>query len=49
MQGRAGIARGVYAAVRGRRLIVLHVFVKKTQTTPRAAIETARTRLEAMR
>ncbi len=49
MQGRAGIARGVYAAVQGRTLIVLHVFVKKTRTTPRAAIETARTRLEAMR
>ncbi len=49
MQGRAGIARGVYAAVQGRTLIVLHVFAKKTQTTPRAAIETARTRLEAMR
>ena len=47
--GRAGIARGVYAAVQGRTLIVLHVFVKKTRTTPRVAIETARTRLEAMR
>ncbi len=41
MQGRAGIVRGVYAAVQGRMLIVLHVFVKKTPTTPRAAIETA--------
>ena len=49
MQGRAGIARGVYAALQGRTLIVLHVFVKKTQTTPRAAIEVARKRLEAMR
>ncbi len=46
MQGRDGIARAVYAAVQGRRLLVLHVFVKKTQTTPRAAIETARKRLE---
>lgn len=46
MQGRDGIARAVYAAIQGRRLLVLHVFVKKTQTTPRAAIETARKRLE---
>ena len=30
----------------GRRLLVLHVFVKKTQTTPRSALETARKRLE---
>ena len=47
MQGRDGIARAVYAAVQGRTLLVLHAFVKKTQTTPRAAIETARKRLEA--
>jgi phage-related protein len=47
MKGRDGIARAVYAAVHGRSLLVLHVFVKKTQTTPRAAIETARKRLES--
>ena len=46
MQGKDGIARAVYAAVHGRTLLVLHVFVKKTQTTPRAAIATARKRLE---
>ena len=47
MQGRDGIARAVYAAIQGSRLLVLHVFVKKTQTTPRSALETARKRLEA--
>ena len=46
MTGRDGIARAVYAAVQGRTLLVLHVFVKKTQTTPRSAIETALKRLE---
>jgi phage-related protein len=46
MQGRDGISRAVYAAMQGRRLLVLHVFVKKTQTTPRKAIDTARQRLE---
>ena len=46
MQGRDGIARAVYAAVHGARLLVLHVFVKKTQATPRTALNTARTRLE---
>ena len=46
MQGRDGIARAVYAAVHGRRLLVLHAFVKKTQATPRMALNTARTRLE---
>ena len=47
MQGRDGIARAVYAAIQGRRLLVLHVFVKKTQTTPPSALETARKRLES--
>ena len=46
MQGRDGIARAVYAAVQGRRLLVLHVFIKKTQATPRRALTTARKRLE---
>ena len=49
MTGRDGISRAVYAAVHGKRLVVLHVFSKKTQTTPRAAIETALARLEAQR
>ena len=48
-KGRDGIARAVYVAQHDRTLTVLHVFVKKTQTTPRAAIEIARKRLEAMR
>jgi len=47
MKGRDGIARAVYAAVQNRRLLVLHVFVKKTQTTPRHAIDTALERLKA--
>ncbi len=49
MRGRDGIARAVYAAIQGRTLLVLHVFVKKTQATPRTAIETARKRLETIK
>jgi phage-related protein len=41
MKGKDNIARAVYMAAHGRRLVVLHVFVKKTDRTPRAAIETA--------
>ena len=48
MQGKGGIARAVYAAVHGRTLLVLHAFIKKTQATPRAAIETAHKRLETV-
>jgi phage-related protein len=49
MHGRDGIARAVYAAVQGRTLLVLRVFVKKTQATPRSAIETAIQRLESVK
>lgn len=45
MTGRDGIARAVYAAVQHRRLLVLHVFVKKTQSTPRKALQIAHQRL----
>lgn len=46
MTGRDGIARAIYLTQAGRRLTVLHVFVKKTQKTPRRAIETACTRMK---
>ena len=38
--------KSVTGKVEGRTLLVLHVFVKKTQTTPRSAIKTALKRLE---
>lgn len=41
-----GIARGFYVTVTGRRVVVLHVFAKKSQKTPRAALETARQRMK---
>lgn len=48
MTGRDGIARAVYVARSGQRLTVLHVFTKKTQKTPRKAIETAHARLRSL-
>lgn len=45
MAGRDGIARAVYVARTGQRLTVLHVFIKKTQKTPRKALEKAEARL----
>lgn len=41
MKGKSGIARAIYLTASGRRIVVVHAFVKKTQKTPRAAIETA--------
>jgi len=41
MKGKDGIARAVYVTATGRRVVVVRVFVKKTQKTPRREIETA--------
>ena len=45
MTGRDGIARAIYVTRTGQRVVVLHVFVKKTQKTPWRAIEIAYTRM----
>ena len=39
MRGKDGIARAVYIAAHGKKLFILHAFVKKIQKTPREAIE----------
>ena|SRR5258708_38237176 len=44
MVGRDGIARAIYVTASGQRIVVLHAFVKKTEKTPRRALETARAR-----
>ena len=33
--GKDGISRGIYVAVKDKRVIVLRVFIKKTQKTPK--------------
>ena len=40
-----GIARGIYVMAAGRRVVVLHVFEKKSRKTPRRALATARERM----
>lgn len=41
VSGRDGIARGIYVYTLGRQVIVLHIFMKKTQKTPTSAINIA--------
>lgn len=41
MKGRDGIARAAYVTATGRRVVVVRVFLKKTQKTPRREIELA--------
>jgi phage-related protein len=46
LSGRDGIARAIYITATGRRVVVVYAFVKKSQKTPRAALELARRRVE---
>ncbi len=41
MKGRDGISRAIYVTARSRRVVVVRVFVKKTQQTPRREINIA--------
>jgi len=44
MKGRDGISRALYVRARGKRVVVVRVFAKKTQKTPRREIELALSR-----
>jgi phage-related protein len=48
LSGKEGIGRAIYTAAAGRRLIVLHAFVKKTRKTPRSAMNLALKRLKEL-
>jgi phage-related protein len=41
LKGKDGIARAAYVTASGKRVVVVHVFGKKTQKTPRREIVTA--------
>ena len=45
-KAKEGIARGLYFSYTGRRVVVLHAFVKKSQKTPSGAIEIAEARMK---
>lgn len=44
-----GIARGLYVTVTGRRVVILHVFVKKSQKTPKSALDLAQQRMKQVK
>lgn len=48
-QSTEGIARGLYVTARGRRVVMLHVFVKRSQKTPSRALEVARERMKQVK
>lgn len=41
MKGKDGISRGLYVTARKKRVVIVRVFIKKTEKTPRREIEIA--------
>tara|TARA_B100001105_G_C22384016_1_gene441001 strand:+ start:1536 stop:1868 length:333 start_codon:yes stop_codon:yes gene_type:complete len=49
LKGQEGIARVFFCALVGRRVMMLHSFIKKTQKTPQREIEVARKRMKEVK
>lgn len=47
-KGKAGIGRAFYCFLSGRRALVLHAFVKKSQQTPVRELKLARKRMKGV-
>ena len=49
IKGRDGISRAIYINVFEKRMIILRVFIKKTQKTPKQELEIARQRTKEIK
>lgn len=49
LKGRDGISRALYVVAKPKRVVVVRIFVKKSQKTPRREIELALKRAELIR
>ena len=49
LKGRSGISRALYVTASGWRVVIVRVFVKKTQKTPRSEIVLALSRAKSIR
>ncbi len=48
-KGREGIGRSFFCAVKGKEVIILHSFIKKSQKTPKKELKLARQRLKEVK
>ncbi len=44
LTGKSGISRAIYVTTKGKRVVILRAFIKKTQKTPKTELELARHR-----
>lgn len=47
-KGKEGIGRSLFCTVKGKEIIILHSFIKKTQKTPKKELEKARKRMKEL-
>ncbi len=45
-KGKEGIGRSMYCVVKGREVVILHSFIKKTQKTPLKDLDLAKNRMK---
>lgn len=48
-KGQAGIARGFFCTILDNSIVILHVFIKKTETTPKKELELAINRMKEVK
>lgn len=48
-KGAEGIGRAFFCCLVGRKVVILHGFIKKTQTTPAKELQTARQRMKEIK
>lgn len=48
-KGQEGIGRALFCTVVGRRIIILHGFIKKTEQTPMRELDIARARMKEVK
>ena len=48
-KGQEGIGRAMFCTLVGRRVVVLHGFIKKTEQAPAKDLDTARRRMKEVR
>lgn len=47
-KGKAGIGRAFYCLLRGKQIVVVHAFIKKTRQTPDRDLKLARNRVKEL-
>lgn len=47
-KGKEGIARALFCTLKGREIVILHTFIKKTQRAPKNELDVARRRMKEL-